>query len=47
MTTYDSKSYFNYFNKLVGEYNNSRIRSIGKKTIDVVYSPLSEKNESS
>ena len=47
MTTYDSKSYFNYFNKLVGEYNNSRISSIGKKTIDVVSSPLSEKNESS
>ena len=32
MTANDSKFYFGYLNKLVGEYNNAYHRSIVKKT---------------
>ena len=33
MITNDSKSYLEYLNKLVDEYNNTYHRSIGKKLI--------------
>ena len=45
MTANVSKSYLNYLNKLVDEYNNTYHRSVGKKPIDANYSALNEKVE--
>ena len=46
MTANDSKSYFNYLNKLIDEYSNTYHRSVGKKPIDADYSALTDKIES-
>ena len=46
MTANNSKSYLNYLNKLLGEYDNTYYRSIGKKPIDADYSDLTEEIES-
>ena len=46
MTVNDSKSYFDYLNKLVNECNNT-YHSIDKKLIDADFSVLSEEIESS
>ena len=45
MTANESKSYFGYFNKLVGENNNPYYLSIGKSTVDADYPALTEKIE--
>ena len=45
MTANDSKSYLNYLNKLVDQYNNSYHHSINKKSINADYSTLTEKIE--
>ena len=34
MTANNSKSYLNYLNKLLDEYDNTYYRSVGKKPID-------------
>ena len=47
LTANDSKSYIGYLNKLVDQYNNTYQHSIGKKLVDVDYSALTEKFESS
>ena len=46
MTANNSKSYLNYLNKLLGEYDDTYYRSIGKKPIDADYSDLTEEIES-
>ena len=43
MTANDSKSYLNYLNKLVDQYNNPYHHSINKKPINADYSALAEK----
>ena len=43
----NSKSYFCYLNKSVGESNNTYHHSIGEKPIDADYSALTEEIESS
>ena len=45
MTANDTKSYLNYLNKLVDEYNNTYHPSIGKKPIDADYSALTAEIE--
>ena len=47
MAANDSKSYLNYMNRLVDQYNNTYHRSIGKKPIDADYYSLTESTESS
>ena len=42
MTGNNSKSYINYLNKLVDDYNNTYHRSIGKKPIDAALTEESE-----
>ena len=45
MTVNDSKSYLDYLNELVDEYNNIHHRSISKKPVDANYSALNEEIE--
>ena len=45
MTANESKSYFGYFNKLVGENNNPYYLSIGKSPVNADYPALTEKIE--
>ena len=45
MTANNSKSYLDYLNKLLDEYNNSYHHSNGKKPIDADYSSLIEEIE--
>ena len=42
MTVNNRKSYLDYLNKLVDEYDNSYHHSFGKKLINADYSPLTE-----
>ena len=46
MTANDSKSYLNYLNKLVDQYNNAYHQFINKKPINADYSTLTKKIES-
>ena len=46
MTANNSKSYLNYLNKLLDEYDNTYYRSVGKKPIDADYLDLTEEIES-
>ena len=45
MTANNSKSYLNYLNKLVDQYNNTYHHYIAKKSIDADHSALTEKIE--
>ena len=40
MTANNTKSYLNYLNKLIDEYNNTYHGSVGKKSIQAYYSVL-------
>ena len=45
MTANESKSYLNYLNEKVDQYNNTYHHSINKKPIDADYSAFTEKIE--
>ena len=45
LTANNSKYYPSYLNKLVHQYNNTYLHSIGKKPIKAYYSALTEKIE--
>ena len=45
MTANDSKSYLNFLNKLIDQYNHTYHYSINKKPINAYYSALTEKIE--
>ena len=47
MMTRNSRSYLDYLNKLIDEYNNTYLLFLGKKPIHADYSALTKEIESS